>query len=394
MMTTDPTAFFEERSDRYATLRRDIHKHPETAFEETRTSAIVADALKRYGYEVHSGLAKTGVVGVLKAGDSDRAIGLRADMDALHIHEANDFEHRSVNAGKMHACGHDGHTAMLLAAAEYLAAHKPFDGVLYLIFQPAEENEGGAQVMVNEGLFDRFPMDAVFGMHNAPSLPLGSFAVRPGPMLAGFDRFKIRITGVGGHAAMPEACTDPVIVAAHLVTALQTIVSRNLDPLSSSVVSVTRITAGEAFNVIPQYAELSGAVRYFDKTVQEKIEEAIARLSAHVAQAFGAESDVVYMPGYPPLVNAPEETAACIDVLSETFGADKVNGSVNPAMGSEDFAFMLKEKAGCYIFAGGFEDGAPATMVHHPKYDFNDGLIPLGALYWVKLAEKFLPRTD
>lgn len=382
--------FFQQQQNKYTRLRRSLHQHPETAFEEVKTSDIIAKQLEAYGIEVHRGLARTGVVGVLKSGDGPKSIGLRADMDALHLDEMNTFSHRSVHEGKMHACGHDGHTTMLLAAAEYLAKHKPFCGTVYFIFQPAEENEGGGKLMVEEGLFEHFPMDAVYGMHNIPGIPLGSFAVRPGAMMAGFDRFDITINAVGGHAAMPHKAIDPIVIAATLVNALQSIVSRNLDPMHSAVLSVTRITAGETYNVIAQTATLCGTVRYFDPDDQTLIQNRLQSLSQNIAAAYGAEAEVKYRIDYPPTVNSEKEAAQCARVLKDTFGHEHVDTNPAPLMAAEDFAFMLQSLPGCYIWAGNGSEGPHACMVHNPHYDFNDELIPLGALYWVKLVETLL----
>lgn len=383
--------FLLRNKEQHRAIRRDLHQHPEIAFEEHRTSELVARKLESMDIGVHRGIAGTGVVGVLTNGQSDNAIGLRADMDALPIQEANTFAHRSGIDGRMHACGHDGHTTMLLAAAEYLAAHKGFDGTVYFVFQPAEENEGGGRVMVDEGLFERFPMSAVFGMHNIPGIPLGSFAVKPGTMMAGYDRFDITVNAVGGHAAMPDKTTDPTVVAANIITALQSIVSRNVNPMHSAVVSVTRVEAGDTYNVIPEVATLSGTVRYFERSDQSLIENRIDAICRGVASAYGASAHVSYRYGYPPTVNSDKEAELCTRILQETFGVDAVDVNPEPLMAGEDFAFMLQETPGCYIWAGNGADGPHACMVHNPKYDFNDALIPLGARYWVRLAQATLP---
>jgi hippurate hydrolase len=395
MISADQTAkaFLTKEHAGFIKIRHAIHQHPETAFEEVETAGMIAAELESYGIEVHRGLAKTGVVGVLKVGSGGDAIGLRADMDALHLDEKNTFSHCSTNKGRMHACGHDGHTTMLLAAAKCLAMQKNFQGTVYFIFQPAEENEGGGKVMVEEGLFDQFPMNAVYGMHNIPGIPLGSFAVRPGAMMAGYDRFDITIQAKGGHAAMPDKCIDPIVIAAELAGALNTIVSRNLNPMHSAVLSVTRIVAGETYNVIPDTAELSGTIRYFDVDDQSLIQGRLEMLACNMAKAYGAEASVDYRIGYPPTLNSEKETAECVEVLKEVFGADKVNPDPEPLMAGEDFAFMLQEKPGCYIWAGNGSEGPHACMVHNPHYDFNDELIPLGALYWVKLVEKLLSKA-
>ncbi len=377
------------------TWRRDIHAHPETAFEEDRTSEIVAAKLGEWGIEVHRGLAKTGVVGVLRGnGDGGRAIGLRADMDALDIHELNDFSHRSRNEGKMHACGHDGHTAMLLGAAKYLAETRNFDGTVCFIFQPAEENEGGGRVMVEEGLFQRFPVEAVFGLHNMPGLPLGEIAMRSGPAMAAFDIFEITVTGKGTHAAMPHHGTDPVAVAAEIVGALQTISSRRVDPLDPVVVSVTQIHAGDTWNVIPQEAVLRGTARSFSKDTRDQVESDIERIVDGITAAHGASAKMTYERRYPALVNTGEETELAARVAAQVVSEDKVTPEWPPLMGSEDFAYMLEAKPGCYIWLGnGAEGEAGGCMVHNPHYDFNDEAAVIGASYWAKLVETALPRS-
>ena len=390
--TTAALRPFLETKEEFVEIRRDLHRHPELAFEEHRTSDIVARKLGACGLEVERGLGGTGVVGVLKAGDSDRAIGLRADMDALPLHEANEFDHRSRHDGKMHACGHDGHTAMLLAAAAELARTRNFDGVVYFIFQPAEENEGGARRMVEEGLFEKFPMEAVYSMHNLPAMPLGAFVAQAGPLMAGFDVFTATVRAAGGHAGMPHQTSDCVLAAAHAVTALQSVVSRNVDPLKSAVLSVTRFNAGHSFNVIPAEATICGTVRYLDRAVRDQVEARMAKIIAGLGDAFEVETDLAYEHRYPPTVNDPAEAAFCADVLTEAFGADCLMREADPLMGSEDFAFMLERKAGCYIWAGAAAPGERAAPLHNPYYDFNDDLLPFGAAYWSRLVEKRLPR--
>jgi len=371
--------------------RQHLHAHPETAFEEVETSAFVAEKLTSFGIEVHRGLAQTGVVGTIKCGTSDRKIGLRADMDALDIDELNEFNHRSIKAGKMHACGHDGHTVMLLGAARYLAEQQSFDGTVYFIFQPAEENEGGGRAMIEDGLFEQFPATAVFGMHNAPGIPVGHFLLKSGPMMAGFDTFDIEVKGVGGHAAMPNASVDPVIVAAEIVLMLQTIASRNLDPMKAVVVSTTQMHGGAAYNVIPESVALAGSVRYFDLDVQDLVRRRIADIASNIAAAHGATVELSYQERYPPTINSKPETDICASVLTNSFGADSVTTEFAALMGSEDFAFMLLEKPGCYILAGnGAEEGS--CMVHNPRYDFNDSLTPWGVTYWIDLVHELLPR--
>ena len=371
-----------------AEWRHDIHAHPETAFEEQRTSALVAKKLESFGLSVHRGLGRTGVVGTLSAGTGKRAIGLRADMDALHIHEKNGFDHRSQHVGKMHACGHDGHTTMLLGAAKYLAETRHFDGTVHFIFQPAEENEGGGREMVEQGLFDKFPCDSVYGMHNWPGMAVGQFGLRSGPMMASFDIFEIELTGRGSHAALPHTGIDPVVAASALVQALQSITSRNVDPIESSVVSVTQIHAGDTWNVIPDSAVVRGTTRAFRPEVQDLIERRVREISNGVAAAYATQVKVRYERRYPPTVNAARETEICASVLERMVGAENVV-RVPPVMGSEDFAFMLQAKAGCYVFVGN-GPGEGGCMLHNPHYDFNDEVLPLGASYWANLVEHIL----
>jgi len=362
--------------------RHHIHQNPETAFEEVETAKYVTAQLESFGVdEIHTGLAKTGVVAVVKgARQGTGSIGLRADMDALDIHEQTNQPYASKVPGKMHACGHDGHTAMLLGAVKHLAATRDFAGTVYAIFQPAEENEGGAGVMVQEGLFDRFPMDAVYGVHNMPGFPLGQFKMCKGPMMASYDRFDLTVTGKGSHGAMPHQGVDPVVIAAQIVTNLQTIASRNMDPMKSLVVSVTQIHGGDAYNVIPEEVTLAGTVRSFVPEVQDLAEARIGQIARTIANAHNAEAHLVYRRGYPPTVNAD----ANIDIAARvgaTISAD-INTNLTPVMGSEDFAFMLQEKPGAYIMIGA-GDGPP---VHNPAYDFNDALLPVGATYFVNLV--------
>jgi hippurate hydrolase len=371
--------------------RRDIHAHPELGFEEQRTSGIVAAKLGEFGVEVHRGIGRTGVVGVLRAGSGKRSLGLRADMDALPIREANTFAHRSRNEGRMHACGHDGHTAMLLGAAKYLAATRNFDGTVHFIFQPAEEGIGGAKAMIEDGLFKRFPCDAIFGMHNRPGMPLGKFAVRSGPMMAGGAFFDIDIEGRGAHGARPEAGVDPVLVASHLTAALQSLVSRNVRPVDTAVVSVTQIHAGDAYNVIPQTARLSGTVRAFSNEVMELIGRNMARLAEGVAQGFGAKAKTDFRVIFAPLVNDPEEADYAAGVCAEIAGSDSVRRDPALIMASEDFSFMLNEVRGCYINLGN-GDAEGACEVHNPSYDFNDAALPWGASFFARLVEKRLAK--
>ena len=371
--------------------RRDIHAHPELGFEENRTSDVVAAKLAQFGVEVHRGVGRTGVVGVLRAGSSKRSVSLRADMDALPIREANTFAHRSRHDGKMHACGHDGHTTMLLGAAQYLAESKQFDGTVHFIFQPAEEGIGGARAMIEDGLFRRFPCDAIFGMHNRPGMPLGRFAVRSGPMMAGGAFFDIDIEGRGAHGARPEAGVDPVLVAAHETAALQSIVSRNVRPVDTAVVSVTQIHAGDAYNVIPQRARLSGTVRAFSNEVMELIGRNLARVAEGIAAGFGASAKIDYRPIFAPLVNDPQEADFAAGICAEIAGSDNIRRDPALIMASEDFSFMLNEVRGCYINLGN-GDGEGACEVHNPSYDFNDKALPYGASFFARVVEKRLAR--
>ncbi len=372
-------------------LRRDIHAHPELAFNERRTSDIVARELQAYGLDVHRGLAKTGVVGVWRKGSGKKAIGLRADMDALPIQEKNSFAHCSTHAGLMHACGHDGHSAILLGAARYMAENRDavdFDGTVYFIFQPAEESEGGAEIMINDGLFSKFPMDAVFGLHNWPGIAEGEMAVMPGPVMAGTCSFEISVHGHGCHAAMPNQGIDTLVVASQLVLALQTVVARNVHPCESAVVSVTQIHGGEALNVIPDDAQLRGTIRTFKTEVQEGVERAIERLCSGIASAFGARIEVRFEHRYPATVNSESEAALCSKVAKKLLGAEKVHQNELPSMGAEDFAYMLQKKPGCYVWLGN-GPGTGGCSLHNPHYEFNDKILPLGINYWVALVEAY-----
>ena len=370
--------------------RHHLHAHPETAFEEAATSAFVADRLASFGLEVHTGLAGTGVVGVLRNGAGDAAIGMRADLDALHIHEQSGVPHASRHDGKMHACGHDGHTTMLLGAARALAQRRNFAGTAYFIFQPAEENEGGGRVMVAEGLFDRFPMQAVYGMHNWPELPLGTIALREGPLMGAYDVFEIVATGRGAHAAMPHLGRDPMPFAAHVINALQTIVARNIHPLEAGVVSVTQVHGGDTWNVIPQEVVLRGTARSFVPAVQDTIERRLSEIVNGLAATFDVTATVRYERRYPATVNTPAETRHALAAATALLGADRVDTSPTPSMGSEDFAFMLQAKPGCYVWLGGSR-GPGTPNLHNPHYDFNDDALAVGASYWVTLAEQQLP---
>lgn len=379
-------------------IRRDLHAHPELCYEEHRTADVVAERLTAWGIPVVRGLGVTGVVGIVKHGTSDRAIGLRADMDALPMQELNGFAHASTHAGKMHACGHDGHTAMLLGAAHYLARHRNFDGTVYLIFQPAEEGGGGARRMIEDGLFERFPMQAVYGMHNWPGIPEGNFGVVAGPMMASSNEFRVTVRGRGAHAAQPHRGIDPVMVAVQIAQAWQTIVSREKNPLDTAVLSITQIHAGSATNIIPDEAELVGTVRTFAGGVLDLIERRMGEMANGIAAGFGASVDFRFKRNYPALVNHPEQTAFAIDAMRAVVGADAVDTDVEPTMGAEDFAFMLQDKPGCYVFIGNGEGahragghGLGPCQLHNASYDFNDNLLPIGASYWVKLVEMGLP---
>ena len=379
-----------------AALRRDIHAHPELCFKEVRTAEVVAQKLTEWGIPIHRGLGTTGVVGIVKSGTSSRAIGLRADMDALPMQEFNTFSHASVHPGKMHACGHDGHTAMLLAAAQHLAKNRDFDGTVYLIFQPAEEGGGGAREMIKDGLFEQFPMEAVFGMHNWPGAQVGQFAASPGPVMASSNEFKITIRGKGGHAALPHNGLDPVPVACQMVQAFQTIISRNKKPIDAGVISVTMIHAGEATNVIPDSCELRGTVRTFTIEVLDMIERRMREVAEHTCAAFEVTCEFEFVRNYPPTINSSREAEFARQVMASIVGADKVLVQ-EPTMGAEDFSYMLQAKPGCYSFImngdGAHREmghGGGPCMLHNPSYDFNDALIPLGATYWVRLAEGWL----
>jgi len=376
-----------------AAWRHEIHAHPETAFEERRTADFVASRLQDFGIEVHRGLAGTGVVGTLKgARPGGRAIALRADMDALHIHEKNGVPYVSTNPGKMHACGHDGHTTMLLGAARYLAETRNFAGTVHFIFQPAEENEGGGRVMVEQGLFEKFPVEAVYGMHNWPGMPAGKFAMRAGPMMASFDIFEITVTGKGTHAALPHLGIDPMMAAAQITTALQTIASRSTSPLDSVVVSVTQIHGGDTWNVIPDQVVLRGTARTFKPKVQDAVEAGIRRIAEGTAAALGASVALRYERRYPPTINSPAETETAAAIAAEIVGDANVDRDLQPTMGSEDFAFMLQAKPGAYVFIGN-GTGDKAVGLHNPHYDFNDEILPIGASYWARLVERVLAKA-
>jgi hippurate hydrolase len=397
MRLVEPILAFQAELE---TIRRDIHAHPELCYEEQRTADVVAARLQEWGIEVVRGLGVTGVVGIIKNGSSSRAIGLRADMDALPMQELNTFEHASRHAGKMHACGHDGHTTMLLGAAHYLSRNRNFDGTVYLIFQPAEEGGAGARRMMQDGLFDKFPMDAVYGLHNWPGLPAGTFGAIPGPMMASSNEFHLVVKGKGGHAAQPHRSVDPVMVAVQIAQSWQTIVSREKNPLDTAVLSITQIHAGSATNVIPDDAVMVGTVRTFSTAVLDLFERRMQETAAGIAAAFNASVDFSFKRNYPPLVNHPEQTAFAVEAMRAVVGFDKVDTNVEPSMGAEDFAFMLQAKPGCYVFLGNGDGdhrahghGLGPCQLHNGSYDFNDQLLPIGASYWVRLVEMSLPAA-
>jgi hippurate hydrolase len=395
MKLVDPIIAFQSELQ---SIRRDLHAHPELCYEERRTADVVADKLTEWGIPVIRGLGLTGVVGVIKNGSSKRAIGLRADMDALPMQEVNTFPHASRHPGKMHACGHDGHTAMLLGAARHLAEHRNFDGTVYLVFQPAEEGGAGARRMIEDGLFEQCPMDAIYGMHNWPGAAAGTMSVVPGPMMASSNEFYVTIKGKGAHAAQPHKGVDPVMIAIHIAQSWQTIITREKSPLDTAVLSITQIHAGSATNVIPDEAELIGTVRTFTPEVLDLIETRMGEIARHTAAAFGAEVEFKFRRNYPPLVNHAKETAFAVEVMKAVVGADKVDDQVEPTMGAEDFAFFLQAKPGCYVFIGNGEGehrdgghGLGPCVLHNGSYDFNDNLLPIGASFWVRLAEMSLP---
>lgn len=385
-MTEDP--YLDRLCAELVELRRDLHAHPEIAFEEKRTSDLVAARLRELGLDVHRGLAKTGVVGTLSKG-SGPAIGLRADMDALDLSERTGLAYASLDTGRMHACGHDGHTAMLLGAAQYLAERGDFCGTLHFIFQPAEENLAGGKLMVDEGLFERFPMAAVFGLHNLPGLEAGTMGARAGPVMACADFFELQIEGVGGHAAYPHRAKDPIVAAAQIVSAWQTLVSRGADPLESAVVSVTRIQGGHTTNVIPQHASLAGTVRAFREDVRLDLEAGLRRMAESIAAAHGVTAELSYEHRYRATVNSQKEVGVALSAMERTVGARRVRRDLAPSMGAEDFGWMLEHCPGAYAMIG---NGAESRPLHNPEYDFNDAVIPVGVRYWVNLARELLPE--
>ena len=381
-------------------IRRDIHAHPELCFQEQRTADVIARALTDWGIPIHRGLGKTGVVGIVRNGTSDRAVGLRADIDALPMTEHNQFAHASTHPGKMHACGHDGHTAMLLAAARHLARHRNFDGTVYLIFQPAEEGGGGAREMMKDGLFEKFPMEAVFGAHNWPGMAVGQFALKSGGVMASSNEFRIVIRGKGSHAALPHNGIDPVPIACQMVQGFQTIITRNRRPVDPGVISVTMIHAGEATNVVPDSCELQGTVRTFTFELLDLIEQRMKAVAEHTCAAFGATCEFEFTRNYPPTINHVKETEFARRVLGTVVGADNVV-EFEPTMGAEDFSFFLQAKPGCYFMIGNGDGahregghGLGPCMLHNPSYDFNDELIPLGATAWVRMAEEWLAQPQ
>jgi amidohydrolase len=383
-----------------ATIRRDIHAHPELCFEEVRTADVIAKALTDWGIPIHRGLGKTGVVGIVKNGTSSRSVGLRADIDALPMTEHNQFAHASTHPGKMHACGHDGHTAMLLAAARHLARHRNFDGTVYLIFQPAEEGGGGAREMMKDGLFEKFPMEAVFGAHNWPGMAVGQFALKSGGVMASSNEFRIVIRGKGSHAALPHNGIDPVPIACQMVQGFQTIITRNRRPVDPGVISVTMIHAGEATNVVPDSCELQGTVRTFTFELLDLIEQRMKAVAEHTCAAFGATCEFEFTRNYPPTINHVKETEFARRVLGTVVGAQNVV-EFEPTMGAEDFSFFLQAKPGCYFMIGNGDGahregghGLGPCMLHNPSYDFNDELIPLGATAWVRMAEEWLAQPQ
>ena len=369
--------------------RRDLHSHPELAFEEHHTAKFVAKKLREFNIDVEENIAGTGVVGTLRKGSGNLAVGLRADLDALPIHEGNNFSHKSKNPGKMHACGHDGHTTMLLGAAQYLSNHGKFSGTIHFIFQPAEENEGGGKAMIEDGLFKRFPVDSIFGMHNIPGIPVGCFAIKPGPVMAAFDVFELTVHGKGGHAAMPHLATDPIQIGTKIVEAFQNIVAKEINPQEPAVLSVTKFQAGDTFNVIPSNAKIGGSARCFSEKIQLQLERRMGDLSKEIAKAFEARCDFHYERRYPPTINNEKESLQARKAAVDLVGEENLISDHRPSMGSEDFAFMLKERPGAYIWIGN-GDGEGSCMIHNPLYDFNDKILTLGASWWVRVAEQYL----
>ena len=370
-------------------IRRDIHAHPELAYEENRTSDVVAAKLTEWGLEVTRGLGKTGLVGTLRKGNSVKSIGLRADMDCLPMDETNDFEHKSTNPGRMHACGHDGHTAMLLGAAKMLSEKRDFEGAVHFIFQPAEEGGGGAKAMIEDGLFEKFPCDAVFAIHNKPGIPLGMIVSKPGPLLAAADRWDIRITGKGGHAAHPHTTLDPMVAGASIIMSLQTIVSRNIDPIDSTVVTAGFFKAGSAYNVIPGDAHIGGTTRTTSPENRALVKRRIEEICEGAAKMYGVKVVMEHKPGYPPTVNNPERAKFAIEVAAGVCGENNVRSDTRPSMGAEDFSYMLEQVPGAMVWLGN-GGGPEAVSLHNSRYDFNDMAIPFGVSFFVNTVERFL----
>ncbi|QTD95066.1 M20 aminoacylase family protein [Burkholderia anthina] len=387
-----PETSLDAHRAHWATLRRDLHAHPELRFEEHRTANVVARELEALGYAVSRGLGGTGVVASLPGADPSRGIVLRADLDALPIHEANDFAHASCTHGIMHACGHDGHTVMLLGAARILKDLPQLPGSVHFVFQPGEEGGAGARKMIDDGLFEQFPTEAVFGMHNWPGLPAGQFGLRTGPIMAAGSRFRITVTGKGAHAAQPHLGIDPVPLACSMVLQCQTIAARHKDPVDPAVISVCMFHAGTTDNVIPDSAELRGTIRTLSSALQQQLQRDVQRTCEALAHAYGAQVDVEFFQYYPATVNTPAETACCEAVIRDTFGDERLHRDVPPNMTSEDFGFMLEERPGAYVLIGNAPAGAAAPALHHPKYDFNDEIIPAGVRYWVALAQHYFRR--
>ncbi|GAB4064265.1 amidohydrolase [Ancylobacter sonchi] len=373
-------------------LRQDLHAHPELGLEEVRTSDVIARELTALGYRVTRGLAQTGLVATLSNGTGSRSVGIRADIDALPIQEETGLPYASKTPGLMHACGHDGHTAMLLGAARAIAERRHFDGTVHLIFQPAEENFGGARIMVEEGLFDRFPCDAVFALHNDPGLPFGTFAFRDGPIMAAVDECRITVHGLGGHGAEPQSTADPIVAGASIVMALQTIVSRNIHPLDPTVVTVGAFHGGSASNVIPERAELVVGIRSFDPAVRDELERRIRLIAERQAESYGMRASVDYLRSYDATINHSAETGFLRELAVRFAGAGQVTEMPRPSMGSEDFAYMLKERPGSYFFLGAATSEADRPL-HHPGYNFNDDLLPIGAAFWTEVVEAYLPQA-
>jgi hippurate hydrolase len=387
-----PDTSLQAHHAHWAKLRRDLHAHPELRFEEHRTADVVARELEALGYAVSRGLGGTGVVASLPGADPGRGIVLRADLDALPIHEANDFAHASCTHGIMHACGHDGHTVMLLGAARVLKELPQLPGTVHFVFQPGEEGGAGARKMIDDGLFEQCPTEAVFGMHNWPGLPAGHFGLRTGPIMAAGSRFRITITGKGAHAAQPHLGIDPVPLACSMVLQCQTIAARHKDPVDPAVISVCMFHAGTTDNVIPDTAELRGTIRTLSSALQQQLQRDVRLMCEGLAAAYGAQVDVEFFQYYPATVNTPTETALCEAVIRDTFGDERLYPDVPPNMTSEDFGFMLEERPGAYVLIGNAPVGSASPALHHPKYDFNDEIIPAGVRYWVALARQYFAR--